>query len=62
MQIIYPIVNRMAPQCVKPYVKSNKKEQNDAAGINEVVTILLVLRYHFFRPGTKLTLTGEEKL
>jgi transposase len=31
-------VKMMAPQFVKPYVKSNKNDQNDAAGINEAVT------------------------
>ena len=32
------IVKIMAPQFVKPYVKSNKNDQNDAAGINEAVS------------------------
>lgn len=31
-------VKMMAPQFVKPYVKSNKNDQNDAEGINEAVT------------------------
>jgi len=31
-------VKMMAPQFVKPYVKSNKNDQNDARGINEAVT------------------------
>lgn len=31
-------VKMMAPQFVKPYIKSNKNDQNDAAGINEAVT------------------------
>ena len=31
-------VKMLAPQFVKPYVKSNKNDQNDAAGINEAVT------------------------
>lgn len=31
-------VRMMSPQFVKPYVKSNKNDQNDAAGINEAVT------------------------
>ncbi|HYJ64977.1 MAG TPA: IS110 family transposase [Parafilimonas sp.] len=31
-------VKMMAPQFVKPYVKSNKNDQNDAAGIAEAVT------------------------
>lgn len=31
-------VKIMAPQFVKPYVKSNKNDQNDAAGIHEAVT------------------------
>jgi transposase len=31
-------VKVMAPQFVKPYVKSNKNDENDAAGINEAVT------------------------
>lgn len=31
-------VKIMSPQFVKPYIKSNKNDQNDAAGINEAVT------------------------
>ncbi len=31
-------VKMMAPQFVKPYVRSNKNDSNDAAGINESVT------------------------
>lgn len=31
-------VKMMAPQFVKPYVKSNKNDSNDAEGINEAVT------------------------
>jgi transposase len=31
-------VKMMAPQFVKPYIKSNKNDQNDAAGIAEAVT------------------------
>ena len=31
-------VKMMAPQFVKPYVKSNKNDANDAEGINEAVT------------------------
>jgi transposase len=31
-------VKRMAPQCVKPYVKSNKNESRDAEAIAEAVT------------------------
>src|SRR3990167_8445647 len=31
-------VKMMAPQFVKPYVKSNKNDQNDARGIAEAVT------------------------
>ncbi len=31
-------VKVMAPQFVKPYVKSNKNDQNDASGISEAVT------------------------
>lgn len=32
------MVKLMAPQFVKPYVKSNKNDMNDAEGINEAVT------------------------
>src|SRR5262249_4127367 len=31
-------VKRMAPQCVKPYVKSNKNDSRDAEAIAEAVT------------------------
>ena len=31
-------VKMMAPQFVKPYVKSNKNDRNDASGIAEAVT------------------------
>lgn len=44
------IVKIMAPQFVKPYVKSNKNDRNDAGGIAEAVT-----RYTYFPFGAQVS-------